>query len=399
MPIGISIIICAVLMVFITYFDFTFSNVGAGLALVGTNLWDIFSATFLNWTKIQQLIVVLEVSTLGAVLKRYKIIDKALDCMKGLVRSTRIQLMLIPAIVGLLSVPGGAIFSAPFVDDLGEQVGISKTRRAILNLVYRHIAMFVMPYANGILLVLALTDGGINIYHLIGLNLIFVVCYVTLGYFLYLRDIKQEERKPRTNVMGNLWGLVRYTSPIYLSVLLNLIFGVPFYLGMIANYLAVLLLAPHKSFLADVVKSININVLYAIIGVYFIQGIIDRMDVVLALFTGVFQDPSTLFIGIVVASFFFGLITGFQLTALGVVVPILVLMGLPYSTLLFYIYMSYVCGFLGYFFSPLHLCQLFTCEHMGVSTKDLYKQYAKFFLGLVVVILLLYFGVGTFMIA
>lgn len=106
MPIGISIIICAVLMVFITYFDFTFSNVGAGLALVGTNLWDIFSATFLNWTKIQQLIVVLEVSTLGAVLKRYKIIDKALDCMKGLVRSTRIQLMLIPAIVGLLSVPG-----------------------------------------------------------------------------------------------------------------------------------------------------------------------------------------------------------------------------------------------------------------------------------------------------
>lgn len=54
------------------------------------------------------------------------------------------------------------------MDDLGEQVGISKTRRAILNLVYRHIAMFVMPYANGILLVLALTDGGINIYHLIG---------------------------------------------------------------------------------------------------------------------------------------------------------------------------------------------------------------------------------------
>ena len=397
MPIGIAIIICAVLLVFITYFDFTFTAPLTALATVGVQLWDIFSETFLNWTKIQQLIVVLEVSTLGALLKKYQIIDQALACMQGIVRSKRIQLMLIPAIVGLLSVPGGAIFSAPFIDDLGEQAGVPKTRRAILNLVYRHLAMFLMPYANGLLLVMALTNNGINIYHLISLNLIFVLLYVSLGYFLYLRQVPRPEKTPRSHFGQHLWGLVRYTSPIYLSVLLNLILGVPFYLGMIANYLAVLLLAPRKTFLADILHSINFNVLYAIIGVYFIQGIIDRMDVVLALFTGAFQNPATLFVGIVVASFFFGLITGFQLTAIGVVVPILMEMSLAYPALLFYIFMTCICGFIGYFFSPLHLCQLFTCEYMGVSTKELYKQYAPFFAGLAVIVVLLYFVVGTFL--
>ena len=69
MPIGIAIIICAVLLVFITYFDFTFTAPLTALATVGVQLLDICSETILNWTKIQQLIVVLEVSTLGALLK------------------------------------------------------------------------------------------------------------------------------------------------------------------------------------------------------------------------------------------------------------------------------------------------------------------------------------------
>ena len=139
-PIGIAICICALLMALLS-----------GLGLSG--LFAVVLDTFGNFTKIQQLIVIMEIGVLGRLLKQYKIIDKVIESLSGLVRSKRVTLMFIPALVGFLSVPGGAIISAPFVDRLGAEADLTKTNRAIINLVYRHIAMHIMPYSTGFLLV------------------------------------------------------------------------------------------------------------------------------------------------------------------------------------------------------------------------------------------------------
>ncbi|MBZ2174998.1 DUF401 family protein [Schnuerera sp. xch1] len=50
--------------------------------------------------------------------------------------------MIIPAMIGVLIISGGALLSAPFIYNLGEEMELSPPRRAAINLVFRHIAMF-----------------------------------------------------------------------------------------------------------------------------------------------------------------------------------------------------------------------------------------------------------------
>ena len=71
---------------------------------------------------------------------------------------------------------------------------------------------------------------------------------------------------------------------------------------------------------------------------------------------------------------FFGYITGNQTAALAIILPMISHLHLD-NMLYIYTYFAYGSTFMGYFFSPIHLCQAFTLEHMGVSTEELYKEY------------------------
>ena len=382
-PIGLAICICAIVMAFI-----------GGLGL--TTSYEILRETFTNFNKIQQYIIIMEVGILGVLLRKYKIIDNVINYLTMIVSSRRITLMSIPALVGLLSVPGGAIISAPFVDKMGEESNISNTKKAIINIVYRHISMHIMPYTSGFLLVASLAPQ-ISIYKLIGLNIIFVILYCVIGYFLYIREIRNDKNNHKGLFWPNLINLLKYTSPVYTAVILNLFLKVPFYLGLLVNLFIIFLLHPKKTFLFDVAKSVNFKILFSLIGVYLIQGVIGEMESLTNFLSLIFSNPDTIIFGIVTVSFFFGMTTGFQPTALGVVLPILTSLPLSGSQLLFYCHFTFIWGFVGYFFSPLHLCQLFTCIYLKVSNGELYKEYWKFFLSLVVVLIINYLFLGIWL--
>lgn len=383
-PIGIAICVCAVIMALLG---------GLEPADFGNAVYNIF----FDFNKVQQLVVVAEIGIIGELLGKYNIIDEMLDYLSKVIKSKRLILMFIPALIGMLSVPGGAIMSAPLIDQLGDKSNMPKPQRAIINLVYRHISMHIMPYATGFLLVMSLAPQ-ISIYKLLGLNSIFVIMYVIIGYYLYIRKVQNDINSQYCFKWINLMNLLKYTAPIYVAVLLNIIFGVPFYLGMLVNLSVIFLLHPTRVFLIDAVRAFNFNVLYALIGVYLIQGIIGRMESLTSFLTAILINQNTVMLGIVVTSFFFGITTGFSPTALGVVLPILVTLPLSDNMLLLYCHFTFSWAFIGYFFSPLHLCQLFTCEYLQVSMIDLYKGYWKFFISLVAVLVINYFVMGFFLI-
>ncbi len=375
--IGIAICTSAVLMALL-----------GGLEL--PEIKEVFFSTFFDVNKIQRYIVVLEIIILGTLIKEYGIIDEVIKYMVKVIKNKKIIFMSIPALVGLLSLPGGAIISIPFIDKLGEKSNVSNNQKAIINLIYRHIAMHILPYTTGFLVVTSLIPQ-ISIYKLIGLNSIFVILYAVIGYFLYLRKIENNNINSVNPILPNLLQLLIYTAPVYLAVLFNIFFYTPFYIGMIANLLVVYLLCPRKTFLLDVARAFNIRILLALIGIYLIQGVIGKMESISSLLSLIFCNPHTIIFGIIFISFFFGLTTGFQPTALGVVLPILITLPISANRLLLYCHFTFIWSFVGYFFSPLHLCQLFTCEYLKISTMELYKDYWKFLLSLVVILIINYF--------
>lgn len=375
LPIAYSIIGSAFIMILVS---------GLGL----NSILEIFSSTLLDPNKIAQYLTVVEIGALGVLLKKYGFIELIIDKLNKVVSNKKLQLMFVAALIGLLTVPGGAIISAPFIDRIGEDLNVEKSKRAVINLVYRHISMHIMPYANGLLLV-ALLLPQVNVYNVIGLNFIFVFLYVTIGYFTYIKDIKYEKTEiVKGNKGDNILQLAIYTSPIYFAVILNIVFKVPFFIGVLGNILLVYLLRPRKSIIKDFIKGINLNVFLTIMGVYLIQGTIGNFPEFNKMLESLLSNPNTLIASMIGISAIFGLATGFQPAALGVIIPVIGSMAISLSRMTVLAHIAFVWSFVGYFFSPLHLCQLFTVEYMKVKNSQVYKTYLRFIVILVIALLI-----------
>lgn len=374
-PISYSIITSAFVMMIISGLGFD-------------SLRDIFQSTLLDPRKIGQYITVVEIGVLGVLLKKYNFIETIIDKLNRVVPNKKLQLMFVPALIGLLVVPGGAIISAPFIDRIGDELKIEKSRRAVINLIYRHISMHIMPYSNGLLL-MALLLPQVSVYNVIAFNFIFVAIYVTIGYFTYIKNIRYEKSENREGTaLNNFIQLAIYTAPIYFAVILNMVFKIPFYIGVLVNIGILYLLKPKKTIIKDFFESININIFLTILGVYLIQATISNFPEFNKMLENLLSNPSTLIISMIGISTFFGLATGFQPAAMGVIIPVIGGMSLSLARMTALAHIAFAWSFVGYFFSPLHLCQLFTVEYMKIDNVEVYKKYFKFIVLLVIALLI-----------
>lgn len=363
----------------------------SGIGLVAIK--DSITNLVMDNSSLETIVTVFMVSILGGLMKHYGILDLIVSTMVSVIRNKKIILMTIPALMGLLVVPGGAMLSAPFVNKIGEDLDIPPSRRAAINLIFRHIAMFILPYSTPILLVLA-SIPQIDYPRLILYNLIFVIIIIVSGYNILLKDIKNikvEKTSSKENFWENILNLLIYLSPIYIAVVLNGVIGWPFYVTLIASILIVYLLSDKKEFLLITYKSISWEILLSIIGVLIIKNMILNMDELLLFFNNIFDTNSSflsIFVVFFISSIFFSFITGNNMGALAIVLPMLYQLNVNEGILYIYAYSIYVSSFIGYFFSPLHLCQVFTLNIMNVSAGKLYEDY-KIYATLILALFLL----------
>ncbi len=351
---------------------------GIGLEVFLDRLLGIFTGSSSRDT----ILTVLMISILGGLMRHYKILDQIVELMMKMVSNKKLILMLLPSLIGILIIPGGAILSAPFIYKLGEELDIAKPRRAAINLIFRHVAMFIFPFSSMLLFVRS-SIPGIDIYRVIRLNLIFILGLLSIGYFLYIRDIEGQKTGKSENLLENISRLLVLTLPIYLPVIINMITGLDFYLTMFFSILLVYILGDKKNFLKVSYESMSWNTVLTVASVLLMKDIILEMDGLLGMIDGIFISLNNqiliLFI-LIGVSIFFGMITGYSSMGLAVTIPIVLMMGLGERELYQYLYFLIGSGFLGYFFSPIHLCQLLTVQEMGVSTGELYKEYRPYIL-------------------
>ncbi|MEG1782614.1 MAG: DUF401 family protein, partial [Oscillospiraceae bacterium] len=195
---------------------------------------------FLYLPTFKTIIVVLLVGVLGTLMKHYGILDAIVAALKELISSQKTIVMVLPAVIGLLSVPGGAQLSIPFVDKIGEDMGMPGEIRAVVNLSFRHIAMFLLPTSTAIIMVSTVIPG-INLYGLIGMNLGFVVLMQLSAYFLYVHKFQDKKQKGTGNKMTALKNLMIYLSPIYMVVVFNAVFKLEMYICVALSVVIVLL--------------------------------------------------------------------------------------------------------------------------------------------------------------
>ncbi len=345
------------------------------------NLGKTIIGVFLNKYSRDTIFTVIMVGILGSILKNYGILNRIVDAMLLMIPNKKAVMMLIPSLIGFMSVPGGAVLSAPFINTIGDEMDIIAPRRAVINLVYRHVSMFIFPFTSSFLFIKAALPE-INLYRLILTNSPFVFGMVFLSYFIFIKDeIDNEKRKTEITLKGIL-NLIIITSPIYMSVIINLITGFPFFVSMLGSIFIAYLLSSKKNFLKTAIESINYNTIFVIVSILILKDIIlqleGMLDIINGLLTSVDGIWSVLFLFTAV-SLFFGFITGYPTTSLALTIPLLSMMNFTTNELYIYVFFVNAVAFMGYFYSPLHLCQVLTLGEMKVSTGELYKEYKLYF--------------------
>ena len=341
---------------------------------------DSLKRVFTTFSTLQTLIVVIEIGVLGSILKKYGILERIVHALEQLLPSKKALIMILPGIMGMLPVPGGAFLSAPFVDSIGTELGISGERKAVINLYFRHFAMFILPYNTTILTIGSVLDS-INIYSLIGLNLGFVVFLLGGAWFFYIRTVP-DSRSPRQGSRGQaLLDVLKYLSPIYMAMVFNVVFGLQMYQAVfLCILLTFFLIGKDKSeYLKSAAQGFALDTVLMLVGVYFMQNVVKNLDVVMSGVGGMLVGDSILSFMLIVplVGLAFGLTTGISMVPLGILLPFIAGMSLPPMTMTVYAFYILVWSFLGYYFSPFHLCQLLTIKVMECPSGEVYKQHLR----------------------
>ncbi len=188
------------ILVFVFLLALLWRRVGIGYALlacalaVGVAFWlpprtifkGFLEGIFSYGTFIFMMMLVM-MSIFGRVLKEVEALDKMSYAVERLTGQTRSLMAFVPAFIGLLPMPGGALLSAQMVDDAGNRLELSPERKMVLNYWFRHLWEPVFPMYPGIVLIAALF--GVEITKLIWTFMPISVASILVGFTFYYRTL------------------------------------------------------------------------------------------------------------------------------------------------------------------------------------------------------------------
>lgn len=308
-------------------------------------------------------------------------VDKLSNELVGFLRKPRLIAMLVPAILGLLPVPGGALMSAPVVDNIGNHLGINRVRRVFVNVWFRHVIFLVYPLSTVLIMTSILT--GVSLSSIILLQLPIALIMVLIGYLLGFPLRSGSEYS--INKEGDKKALIVLFLPILATIAIalgtsNLLdYKLPIPIGRISMILGVstgivLLVLLSGTDSRSLAKTLYMRepVELSVIGftAMYLRESFKTLDFTCITNYLPLLNPIAL---LVIIPLFFSLIAGLVSSSIALSISILgnlVEFNPVHASLL------YISAFLGYLGSPLHLCYVYTAKYMGVELIRGYKYLA-----------------------
>jgi len=292
-------------------------------------------------------------------------------------------LAVIPAIYGLMPVPGGALFSAPSIQEEGEKFQLKKSQKNFLNVWFRHIWFPVYPISSALILLSGPEFANVGIYKLIIANFPMFLGFLLIGYamlwwFLHKKIIPQEKPEPR--IRGLIYFLPP-TVPLGVYAVLQF-FGIPQYRAFIVGVALSLVLLyflvdkQPRDYLDIIKQSVTWKLALAIFGIMLFRLLFEasQANMFFASVISHWSIPAVLII--VLIPLVLGLLTGYNLAAIAlsyfIVEPFFALTSINQLGL---VSLIFVGSLVGYLISPIHLCNVLSSEYLKTDTTRMYHYY------------------------
>ncbi|MFC1857762.1 DUF401 family protein [Thermodesulfobacteriota bacterium] len=316
---------------------------------------------------------------------------RLLERFRGLVASPRLNLVIFPAMIGLLPMPGGAIFSAPMVKELGVHSRLSADQLSFINYWFRHIWEYWWPMYPGVLLATIMADLNIAVFVMFMFPLTIVAVYAG---WRPIKGLENSEEAGGVRERPPWWPFIRELAPIIIVILPGLGLGMLFSFAfpniviakesglIISLCMAIAWIWHVNAFSMDRIwKILNnrnlIKMVYMVFAILIFKGILGDSDAVKEISRELMMLKIPLVLIAVVLPFLVGMITGITIAFVGSTFPILIPLIHSQgetSFMLAYIMLALACGFAGVLLSPLHLCLILSNEYFGTPPGPVYKN-------------------------
>lgn len=300
------------------------------------------------------------------------------DGLKIVISDEKLILISLPALVGLIPMPGGAMFTAPITDEVGNKIQLSQVDKTFSNYWFRHCWELAFPLYPGIILASALIKQSPN---QIAIKL-FPLCITAflVGIFVFFRRINYNSNFIKNNnyfKFAAYFDLKKFDAlislwPIFYVVAISLL-KISLAKGLL--FLIIILIILDKvSFKKSVkcfVDAININVLFLIWSVFYFGKVLNNSGLLIDFTNFLINNGIPILLISFVLPFIIGIATGVTTAFVGIIFPVLLPLWKGYE--LNWLQFAYASGLAGVFLSPAHLCFSLTNEYFGSKFSEVLK--------------------------
>ncbi len=349
--------------------------------------WERFSSL----DNIFLLIIVAQIITLSSQMQQSNVMNDLVISIRSKI-SQKASMAVLPAIIGLLPMPGGALFSAPMIDDLDHDKSIENHLKTKINYWFRHVWEYWWPLYPGVLLAISFTK--LHIWQFMLLQIPLSLFSIAGGYFFLLRKINPQENTLKIEkTQSRQHKLLLLIMPILIIIFvytiirlfIPIVFNVNHYLPiMIGIFIAQIVLQIERPLNIEKWKkiifsgkTIKLALVVAIIRIYgaFIEATLPDGSLIM---NHVREELLLWHIPVIaiimIIPFICGITTGIAVGFVGASFPIVInILGIDPSLkdILSYTVLAFTCGYMGMILSPVHICLLVTNEYFKT---DLFKN-------------------------
>jgi len=288
----------------------------------------------------------------------------------------RLAMHFVPATIGLVPMPAGALVSATALRDLSNRMGLAPERVTFINYWFRHTWESSLPVypaiiATSIILSVQLSSVTLTLLPMTAL----VIALGIFSSYRMLQHKKRDQTEERMSTRSIVYDLLRASWPILLIVVLVLA-GVE---AVVAFPLALVLLACQQKAKWPELKTAlkygaDLQILFLLFAVMLFKTTIEGAGAAYALFSDMQYIGLPTPVLLAFLPFLTGFATGISMGFAGISLPLLVPFVALGSQLNGYALMlAYISGYVGVLLSPVHLCLILSTEYFKASLARVYR--------------------------
>ncbi len=319
------------------------------------------------------------------IMRKKGIMQMMMDSFKGMVRDRRILMASMPALIGLLPSMGGALFSAPMVEEASKGLKISPEKKAFVNYLFRHPWEFVLPLYPGLVLASAITAYSLR--DLILANLPYALCLLAGGTIWGLMGIRVQKEGFK-KISGS--GLLSFV-PLVLILFMVIVFHVDLSIsiGAVITGLFVVLRYSFKNIFQTFKEGFSLDIVVIILGVMAFKTVMESSGAVTNISAFFSEEGIPVLPVLFILPFLSGLLTGLTIGFVSSTFPII--LGFENAQNISAISFAFASGYAGVLLSPVHLCLVLTREYFKATMTGIYSRTIKVSILILLAALIEYF--------